>query len=264
MNSLNVTALLERRHDVATKRRASAPQAPAVRPQSGWTFDSDQNEDAYIYYDELVKSRNRLALLPPLTPQDLDRASRAMSEVIFHLMMPPPGRKTELPLPEHKKARLLAAARDRSLDLYVMTVALVAQKLALTPPKYGPAANDLFALTEALDALTFDYRAPKSRTVSLLRQVKADIDARIAYVRTVRPSSYRFAELPEMYQSRPNKKERPDQFFGRVYAGHVPRGLTQADIRRVDPAFYNVLHVWCTRHKRKMSRLVPASRDRRD
>jgi hypothetical protein len=127
----------------------------------------------------------------------------------------------------------------------------------------GPAAVQLDAIRDGLDSLTFDYRAPKRDTLAALREIRTDVDARIAYVRSHPKSGYRFPERPERYNDRKDKSERADGFFQRVYAMHVPRGLTQADIRRVDPAFYNVLHVWCTRHGRKLSAFVPATRVRR-
>ena len=115
-----------------------------------------------------------------------------------------------------------------------------------------------------LDALTFDRRVKKIDAITILKGMKTDLNLRITYVRTCRETGYRFQELPEKYANRKNKNERPDQFFRRVYASHVPRGLTQADIRRTDPAYYNVLHVWHTRHERKLKCLVPSSRARRD
>jgi hypothetical protein len=234
----------------------------SARALSGWSEDSDQSEGAYILYDDLVRSRDRLADLPPLTPHELERVTLAMHEVVWHLITPPRSVKTALPLAEDQKAVLLSAARDRTIDLYVMVVALVAQKLALA--KSGDlAAERLALLKDELDALTFDYRAPKKETLSMLRDLRLDLDARIAYVRAYRSNGYQFLERPETYRNRSAKAERPDQFFHRVYGAHVRRGLTQADIRRVDPAFYNVLHVWCTRHERKLANLVPATRSRR-
>ena len=243
-----------------TKTRSSSPSTDHARFE--WTADSDQNKEAYVLYDELLRSRDRLAELPPLTPGDLESVGSAMHELIFFLITPPAGAKTELPLSERAKQALLGAARDRELDLYVTMVALVARKLAARP-REGWASVQLDQLREALDALTFDYNAPKRETLSMLREIRGDLDGRIAYVRAYRKTGYRFSQRPEAYGGRANKAESPDQFFRRIYGPHVQRGLTQADIRKVDPAFYNVLHVWCSRHKRKMSSLVPATRQRR-
>jgi hypothetical protein len=138
--------------------------------------------------------------------------------------------------------------------------ALLARKLALQRRTADLASSQLDALKDALDALTFDYRVTKRTTLTLLRDIKSDLEARIDYVLAFRKTGYRFLERPESYRSRKDKAERPDQFLRRVYGSHVRRGLTQADIRKVDPAFYNVLHVWCTRHKRKLASLVPAAR----
>lgn len=115
-----------------------------------------------------------------------------------------------------------------------------------------------------LDALTFDRRMTRNATITLFREIKDDLNLRARYVRICRETGYRFRELPEKYGQRENKKERPDQFFHRVYARLVPLGLMQADIRRVDPAYYNVLHVWHRRHDRKLACLLPSTRPRRD
>jgi hypothetical protein len=230
---------------------------------TGGSEDRDHGEDLDLLFDELVRSRDRLAELSPPTPSELERVSAAMHEVIWYLITPPRSVMTALPLSEAKKVALLRAARDRDADLFVAAVALVTQKLALAKPGGKTAANQLADLKDLLDALTFDYRVPKKDTIALLRELGSDIDARIAYVRAYRPGGYRFLEQPESYGNRQTKTERPDQFFERVYGPHVRRGLTQADIRRIDPAFYNVLHVWCTRHNKRMAGLVPATRPRR-
>jgi hypothetical protein len=124
------------------------------------------------------------------------------------------------------------------------------------------AATKLAAIGDALDALTFDYRTSKKRVIDTLRGLRADLDARIAYVSGLRRPAYRFTHMPERYNNRSDKRERPDQFFKRVYASHVARGLTQADIRQTDPKFYNVFHVWCTRNRRKLASFVPPARTR--
>lgn len=245
-----------------TTRRPLLPDPSVDHARSEWTADSDQNKDAYILYDELLRSRDRLAELPPLTPQDLESVARAMHELVFFLITPPAGAKTELPLSEQTKETLLSAARNRDIDLYVTVAALLARKLAARP-REGWASVQLEQVRDALDALTFDYNAPKRETLTMLQGIRADLDSRIAYVRAYRRTGYRFSRRPETYGGRANRAESPEQFFRRIYGPHVPRGLTQADIRKVDPAFYNVLHVWCSRHKRKMSSLVPATRQRR-
>jgi hypothetical protein len=58
-----------------TKTSSSGPLTDHAR--SEWTADSDQNRNAYVLYDELLKSRDRLADLPPLSPGDLETAGRA-------------------------------------------------------------------------------------------------------------------------------------------------------------------------------------------
>jgi hypothetical protein len=226
--------------------------------------DEGNLDDAAVLYEEVVGTRDRLADFPPLTPLDLEQVARVMHEVVFFLITPPRGAGTSLPLPDRTKEHLIAAARNRDLDLYVTAVALLARKAALRRGDGDQPAAHLDSLRNALDALTFDYRRPKRETLAMLRAVRSDLDARIGYVTGFRNSGYRFRELPGAYADRPDKRERPDQFFQRVYGAHARRGLTQADIRKVDPAYYNVLHVWCTRHKRKLSALVPATRARRD
>jgi len=245
----------------AMAKRVSATPTNGV---TGWTADSDQSEAAYVLFKELVGCRDRLASLPPITAQDLERVEQAMHEVIWYLLTPPLGRRTELPLPASSKAGLLAAARDRSLDLYVATVALIAQKLSASDREPSSLRGELAALRDGLDALTFDHRVTKTSLLAVLRDLRKDLDQRIAYVAATPPAGYRFAAAPERYRQRSRKAETPVEFFRRVYGAHVPRGLTQADIRKADPAFYNVLHVWCSRNKRKLSALVPATRARRD
>jgi hypothetical protein len=228
-------------------------------PETG----DDRGNETSILYDEIVKARDRLAELPPLNSQDLESAAQVMHEVIWYLITPPVGAKTDLALDAETKHSLVQAARNRDIDLYVTVIALLARKLALFRREPTLTANQLDTLKDALDSLTFDYRVPKRVTLTLLRDIKSDLEARIAYVVALKKTGYRFLERPESYRSRKDKAERPDQFFRRVYGSHVRRGLTQADIRKIDPAFYNVLHVFCTRHKRKLASLVPATRSQR-
>ena len=218
-------------------------------------------EDASVLFDELLRSRDRLAGLPPLTRQDFETVSQAMHEVIWFFLTPPRGVKTELSLPDGLKAQLVRSAGDRTGDLYTVAVACIAMKMAASPAAMKVEAF-LDRLGDNLDALTFDLRATKKATLSVLRRVREDVDARIAYVREGRTKGYQFGRLPEMYRDRANKAEKPDAFLRRVYGMDVRRGLTQADVRKVDPAFYNVLHVWCTRHRKRLSAMLPASRSR--
>jgi hypothetical protein len=222
-----------------------------------------QSDAASVLYDAIVNARDRLAELPPSTPKDLESTTQAMHEVIWYLMTPPAGAKTDLALDPETKRSLVQAARNRDIDLYVTVTALLARKLALQRRENNLPSAQLDALKDALDVLTFDYRTPKRATLTLLRDIKSDLEARIAYVLAFKKTGYRFLVRPESYRSRKDKAEGPDQFFRRIYGSHVRRGLTQADIRKVDPAFYNVLHVWCTRHHRKLASLVPATRPRR-
>jgi hypothetical protein len=240
-----------------------ARKAEGRRKRSASEADEGRSDAVSVLYDEIVKARDRLAELPPVTPQDLESVAQAMHEVIWYLITPPTGAKTDLALGPETKRSLVQAARNRDIDLYVTVTALLARKLALQRREANLASTQLDALKDALDALTFDYRAPKRATLTLLRDIKSDLEARIAYVLAFKKTGYCFLERPESYRSRKNKAEGPDQFFRRVYGSHVRRGLTQADIRKVDPAFYNVLHVWCTRHDRKLASLVPATRPRR-
>lgn len=247
-------------------KRSKAPRREhrslAARPGSGWTEHSDQSEELYLLYDHLVRSRDRLADLPPVTPQDMERVDRARHEVIFHVLTPPLHVKSDLPATAEQRAALVAAANDRKGDLFVGLVALVAQKVAVAESGRATRTGTLDVLRDALDIITFDYRTAKRDVVAMLRDLREDLDGRLAYVKGFRATGYRFLEKPELYKSRADKRERADHFFERVYRPHVRRGLTQADIRLIDPAYYNVLHVWCSRHGRAMSSLVPASRAR--
>jgi hypothetical protein len=197
---------------VATRPRAgNGPIPKGTRPTSDQLRGDRQSDAVSVFYEELVRSRDRLAELSPATPQEIERVFLAMHEVIWYLITPPRGVRTALPLSEATKASLLRAARDRDLDLYVMTVALVSEKLALTAGRKVTRTNQLDELKDALDALTFDYRVPKKVTLSLLRELKAEVDNRISYARAQRPDGYRFQERPESYRNREAKTERPDQ-----------------------------------------------------
>ena len=238
--------------------------ASATERTAGPSHDAELAESARILYEELIASRNRLADLPPITSQDLADVGQAMHEVFWYLLTPRPEVKTALPLPQKTKDELIEAARNRSADLYVTAVALVGRKFAARRRQGRWKIDQLAAIGDALDTLTFDYAAPKKATLATLRELRSDLDARIAFVSASRPTGYKFRERPERYADRPDKKERPDQFFRRVYGDHARRGLTQADVRKIDAAYYNVLHVWCTRHKRKLSSFLAPSRQSRD
>jgi hypothetical protein len=219
-------------------------------------------EDIGTLFEELVRSRKRLAELSPLTGQDIESARRAVHELVWYLLTPSPHDETLLSLPQDKKAVLFDAAHNRDLDLYVLATSVLARKLALQGSARSIAIDQVDIIRDALDKLTFDYLSPKKETLATLREIRADLDARIGYVSRSRTPGFRFLEQPERYSERKDKRERPDQFFRRVYGQHVPRGLTQRDIRHIDPKFYNVLHVWCTRHERKLASFLPPARSR--
>ncbi|WP_157223409.1 hypothetical protein [Rhodovulum sp. PH10] len=244
---------------MASRKQQGMP-ASATQPSA----DAKQTEQALILYNELLMSRNRLAALPPVTRQDLEVVRHALHEVVWFFMTPPKRAKTALPLREEVKAELRCAAESRPIDLYVETVALIALKLGRRQESSRSLASDTDALTDLLDTLTFDHRRPKRAIMETLRRLKNNIDARIAYVQNARSKGFTFPHPVESYAERKDKTEKPNQFFGRVYAKYVPLGLTQADIRRADPAFYNVFHVWCSRNHRRPESFVPALRPRRD
>jgi hypothetical protein len=236
----------------SNRSRTAASKAAAV---------ASIDEQVFILFNELLRSRDRLAGLPPLTGQDFEVASQAMHEVVWFFLTPPPRAKTELALGDEVKAQLLRSSGDRSNDLYTMAVACIAMKL-MEGPSVPTSAAMLDRLNDVLDGLVFDLRGTKKATLNLLREVREDIDARIAHVRKARTKGYEFGMAPERYRDRANRAEKPDAFFRRVYGTDVRRGLTQADVRKADPGFYNVLHVWCTRHGKRLSAMLPASRSR--
>ncbi len=218
-------------------------------------------DDVFALYDALLGTRDRLAGLPPLTRQDVQAITLALHEVVWFCLTPAHAKTLEHAAPKTADAEFVQAARDRSGDLYTTIVAAVAIKLA--GPRVGLTPTAILdGLTDHLDALTFDLRSTKRATLGLLARARKEVDDRLAFVRARRPGGFQFAKPPELYRNRSEKKETPDRFLKRVYGADVRRGLTQADIRRADPAFYNVLHVWAARHKRLLSRLVPASRTR--
>jgi hypothetical protein len=222
---------------------------------------SSEYADVFTLHEYIVKSRDRLAELPTITSREMKCVALAMHEVIWLLFTPPRGAKTDLDLSARVKGDLLRAARDRSIDLYVVIIAALAVQIANAGPGLT-ASEALTAVNEHFDHLTFDFRATKKDTIEILKQLRAELDARIAYVRAVRKKRFRFDRPPERYKARKDRRETPPRFFERVYGAEVARGLTQADLRNIDPAFYNVLHVWCSRHKKRMADLIPASRPR--
>jgi hypothetical protein len=235
-----------------------------ARPSDPSEVERDGSQEivdaARTVYEELVSVRNRLAGLPPPSKDDFENVLQAINEVFWYVMTPLAQRKVDLPLPETAKSSLIRAARNRSADLHTAAVALLAVKLSHWSRRGLSDTGQLQKFEGLLDEITFDYRRSKRATHTILRDLKSDVDARIAYVTKSRLNGYRFVERPESYRARANKKETPIAFFERVYGSHVRRGLTQADLRRIDPAFYNVIHVWCVRHERKMSSLLPSTR----
>lgn len=221
-------------------------------------------EQAVTLYKEILMSRDRLAELPPLTGRDLELCQFALHETVWFFMTPPKWAATELPLPDDVKRQLRTAAETRENDLYVVVVALIALKLWRKQETSLSLTENLEALTDLLDLLSFDHKRPKRTILETLRELKADIDARIAHVTEARAKGFAFPEPVEIYAARKNKREKPDQFFRRVYSRYVSLGLTQADIRKSDPAFYNVFHVWCSRNGRRPESYIPAKRPRRN
>lgn len=232
-----------------------------ARPGRSGHDPKGAEDPAYILYDELLRARDRLAGLPPLTAADLAPVAHGLHEVIWFFLRPPAAAMQALRLSERLKADLARAARDRSADLYTTIVAALALKLA-NKNKRQTAQSIVADIQDGLDSLTFDFRATKAATLERLGQVKAHLEDRIAHVKGTRRKTFRFNASPEKYRDRAKKSETPVQFLQRVYGADLQRGLTQADIRDADPAFYNVLHVWCSRHGKRMANLVPASRTR--
>lgn len=215
----------------------------------------------FAIYEEVIGGRDRLAGLPPLTAQDLSSITLAMHEAVWFFLRPPRSGERAPTLPTHTLGGLTLAARDRSGDLFTTLVAALALKLA--GRRIGHTAATLAEdVLDGIESLTFDFRATKATTLDRLSAIKAHVDDRIAYVRRTRRRRFAFSKPPERYRDRPNKRETPDRFLRRVYGADLKRGLTQADIRDADPRFYNVLHVWCTRHRKRMADLVPTSRAR--
>jgi hypothetical protein len=214
-------------------------------------------------FDELVHSRDRLADLPPLTAGDMECAERALHEARWFFITPPKGRKTTLDLPAPTKAALLTAAGDANSELFVLAVAVIASKLAAARGSTSNRVESLDRLIDLLDELSFDDRLPRRSAIDQLRKLRSEIDDRIAALRHEKKKPLKFDPPPEKYADRARKAEKPDAFLKRVYGHHIKRGITQADIRRADPAFYNVLHVWCVRNKKIISQIVPPERTRR-
>jgi len=238
------------------------PKASARPPEKRPSGDRLFLEQALTVYSELVASRNRLASLPPATSRDLELSQIALHEVVWLLMTPPKGAVTTLQLPESAKHALRELAETRSVDLYATVIGLTALKLGRERQGLN-VVDDLDVFTDLLDTLTFDHRRPKRAVIETLRKLKTEIDARIAFISDERAKGFSFPAGIELYSERTNRKEKPDQFFRRVYGHFVAQGMTQADLRKADPAFYNVFHVWCSRNRRRPEGFLPAARPRR-
>lgn len=237
---------------------------PKVRKIDGGTSSGrdghDEAEDALVAFDELVRARPRLAGLAPLSRRELDAATVALHEAVMHFLSRRQGAPAG-PSAGNAADRLLKAARNRST--YAFTVLVAALAIKVSGSRTAETPNLMIEeLTDYLDGIAFDVRATRRATLARLKRVRIEVDARIRHVRESPPAAFQFVAQPELYGGRADKTETPEKFFKRVYGPEVRRGMTQADLRRVDPAFYNVLHVWCSRNKRLISRLVPASRRR--
>jgi hypothetical protein len=171
-----------------TGRRSLGIEA-SLRDQSGWTADSDQLEDAYVLYEDIVGTRDRVADLGATPPKDMETAARALHEMVSYLLTPPPQAKTELRLPDPIKQELIAAARDRDIERFVLTVALLALKLGKRESETATLAHQLVVIGDALDSISFDYRTPKRSILATLRHLRDDIDARISHQRESRRCS---------------------------------------------------------------------------
>lgn len=228
-------------------------------PSVPGSFPAVAGEPIGAIYDELIRNRERLSHLPPLVAKDLAPVKNAMHEVVWFFLTP--GATATLKVPDRLREEVARAARDRSRDIYTILVSAIALKLSGRRAKESAAilAEDI---RDGIDSLAFDFRATKAVTLTRLLDIKAHLEERIAYVRQSRRKAFRFQTPPEKYRDRAKKSETPERFLLRVYGSDLKRGLTQADIRDADPAFYNVLHVWCSRRGKKMANLVPASRAR--
>ena len=209
-----------------------------------------------MLFDELLRARDRLAGLSPLTPADLSPVAVALHEVVWFFMA---ASKADRPRPLPSALKRLS--HDRAADLYATLVATLAVKLTGLNRRQT-AASVIQGISDGLDTLTFDFRATKAETLERLTRIRTDITERIRHIRHTRRPPFRFNTPPEKYSDRKVRSENPERFLRRVYGIELERGLTQADIRATDPGFYNVLHVWCTRHGKPLAKLLPPSRMR--
>jgi hypothetical protein len=204
----------------------------------------------------IAAARPRLIKSGIVSQDEHELAEQVLSELALFGQTRRTGENAALTQGLAKAVALIAGSADAQLYLSIAT--LLALKLAASGSR-APSADRLIA---ELDAMTFDIARPKNATLALLRALRAEVEERITLVRNSKAKRFRFLAPPELYRLRKNKKERPDQFFLRVYGNELPRGLTQGDIRGRDPAFYNVFHVWCARNEKRMSRYVPSTRFR--
>ena len=102
---------------------------------------------------------------------------------------------------------------------------------------------------EILQRLIDNERLSKTETIAALTELKMEITTKIVALRFRRTKPFAFPRKMQKYGDRYDKKEKPKEFLLRVYGTYLRRGLKPAQVRYEDPAFYNVLHTWCSRNK---------------
>jgi hypothetical protein len=151
--------------------------------------------------------------------------------------------------------------RHKSFDvgdalLYSFVTALLAMKLR---DRHEVFCADTTKFIGLLDKIVCTHRFNKKETIAHLTQLKAEVTRRIVKVRKSRRKQFIFPSTHQTYAERKDAIKNPSEFFDQVYAKYVTYGLEPADIRTVDPPYYNAFHVWCSRNGRKISEFFDQS-----
>jgi hypothetical protein len=137
--------------------------------------------DVLALFDQVVRHRDHLAGLGPLSRQELDIATLALHEAVLFFLTRRVGQPAKDLKPQTIN-QLAAASRARTADPFTLLVAILAMKLA-TPHKRLTPSEIMEGLTDILDTITFDVRATKRSTLALLSQARKEVDERIARVK---------------------------------------------------------------------------------
>ena len=140
--------------------------------------------------------------------------------------------------------------RRRALLLFFLQ-SIFATKMTLNHQKTYLVTREVCVrrCLEIVQSVIDDERIPKRETIATMTELKAEITKRIVALKRRHNKPFVFQQKIPKYAHRDDKSENPKEFLLRVYGAYLPRGLKPVQIGYEDPAFYNVLHAWCSRRK---------------